>query len=492
MKQSLSLKSTQHLALTPQLKQSLHLLQLSTADLQLEIQSHLDTNPLLEKIEEADQTSMQDEDKIARTNEYSEDSAMDDWENNDPRADDVDKKDDTSDWQTTPSRSSANHYSSNEGFDWQQTHERPETLTHHLLWQLQMAPLSERDQDIAATIIHSLDDDGYLTSDIDSLRQLMNPRLEIENDEIQAVLSLIKTLDPVGAGAQSLGERLCLLLDNQECDDAIRQLAKQIINHHLPLLAARNYQGIRKALSPTMEISLQQVTDAARLISTLNPRISSQFGEYVQNQITADVIVQKVRGKWVAKLNPDQEIKLGTNKEYTDILRSSDDEKSAQFLHDHLNQAKAFIKNIKSRYATLLAVAQAVVDAQQAFFEEGTAAMNSMVLQDIADQLELHESTVSRATAGKYLLCQRGLFELKYFFSSAVARQDGNTSSSTAIRSIIKQLIDTESKAKPLSDSRLAKELENQGHVVARRTVAKYRESLRIAPSSQRKRLGDV
>jgi RNA polymerase sigma-54 factor len=319
----------------------------------------------------------------------------------------------------------------------------------------------------------------------------MDPELDINRDEIHAVLSLIKTLEPLGVGARNLSERLCLLLDAQACDPQVRKLAKLIVAENLSLLAARNYQGIRKALKKVANYSTAQVTEAAKLIGSLNPRISSQFGEHLQNQITADVMVQKKSGRWVAKLNPEHEIRLAINTQYTDMLSSASDEKSAEFLQNHLNQAKTFIKNVHSRYATLLAVAQAVVDSQQEFFEHGGERMTPLVLQDIASQLELHESTISRATAGKYLLCDRGLFELKYFFSSAVPQQDGNTTSSIAIRSLIKKLVSSESKVKPLSDSRLAKELESQGHSVARRTVAKYRESLQIAPSSQRKQLGN-
>lgn len=478
MRQSLSLKTAQSLALTPQLKQSLHLLQISSLELQQEIQQELERNPLLELRSElgpegSNEAAVEVTDTLeanASNPEPTAEMATDD------------------DWQLKFESAHAPATPAQE-FDLQQTTATQETLKDHLHWQLQMTSLSQRDLVIGNTLLHCLDNDGYLTASLAEVQKLVPAQHDVELDEIEAVLKLIKTLDPIGAGAADLSERLLILIAAQQAPDKTQEVAQQIVRGHLPLLATRNLRALTKTLYEQGNYAASEVRAAVSLITALNPRISSRFGQHLQNQVAADVIVKQHRGRWVTQLNPEQQNKLTINSQYENMLGSVADTDSTTFIQEHLNQAKSFIKNINNRFDTLLLVATAVVNRQQLFFEHGEGHLKPLNLADIAAAVGLHESTISRATANKYLLCSRGLFELKHFFSSAVTTKAGNASSSNAIRSIIKKLIDGESKAKPLSDNKLTQALADQGFVVARRTVAKYRESLGIAPSSKRKDL---
>jgi len=366
---------------------------------------------------------------------------------------------------------------------------KEETLFEHLYWQIQMTTLSDKDKLIARALLRSIDDNGYLSIDISEVCKMLDPELEIEINEVSAVLSLVKTLDPIGVGARDLGERLAMQLANlkntSEVDIPTLENAEKIINDHLDLLATRNTIKLKKELS----INDTELSESLSLIQTLNPRISNQFSNENQDHVVPDLVIKKSNNLWVVNLNAENQTKLRVNETYSDLLKSNIDQQGSDYIQKNLIEAKTFIKNIMSRYDTLLLVGKVIVERQQAFFEHGDQHMQPMVLQDIANELEMHESTISRATSGKYMLSPRGVVELKYFFSSAVSNTDGATSSSTAIRSLIKKMVASESKQKPLSDNKIAKELEQQGHIVARRTVAKYRESMHIAPSSQRKSL---
>ena len=493
MKQALNLQFSQQLTLTPQLKQSLKLLQLSSLDLEQEIQHALDENPLLERLEaEASEVIQIQELSPALDNGVLQPVA----ESSDPnmeieRTDHLAPEQDlSSNWsETFESRrvlqSSSTNASDNE---FTQYAMKQESLYEHLAWQIKMTTLSDQDQLIADTILHCLDDDGYLQHQPAEIANMFNSDLDIEEDEVMAVLSLIKTLEPVGAGADSLKERLLILLRHTiQGDDSSIELAQNIIENHLELVGTHNLAKLKRSLN----VRDDELAEALRLITSLNPRIAGAFSSHNENYVVPDLLVKKLGDSWIAQLNGESHTKLRVNETYSDLLNKSEalDKQSSEFIHSNLLQAKNFIKGLMSRYDTLLLVAQAIVERQQDFFEQGEAHMKPMVLQDIANALEMHESTISRATSGKYLLSPRGVYELKYFFSSAVSNTDGATSSSTAIRSLIKNMINSESKTKPLSDSKIAKELERQGHIVARRTVAKYRESMQIAPSSQRKSL---
>lgn len=505
MKQSLTLnlsnQLSQQLTLTPQLKQSLKLLQLPSTDLENEIQHALDANPLLERIEndvpaEYDipvvapaldngipqpiSESADPEQQINQTDHLApeQDLSQSYQESFEPI-----ESNRLSSTQTTSSQSSG--LSSNTNAEISQYTSQPESLFDHLIWQVQMTNLSEKDQLIARSILRSLDEDGYLTTSLDDICAMFDEQLMVEQDEVQAVLSLIRTLDPIGVGATNLQDRLLILLEQTPDNSESLSIAKTIINDHLDLLATRNLSKLKKALS----ISDQQLSKSLSLITQLNPRVAARFHEDKQNHITPDLIVKKVNDQWQAQINPDNQARLRVNQTYSDLLKNDLAEKDNDYIQENLAQAKIFIKGLMSRYDTLLLVGQAILERQQQFFELGEEHMQPMVLHDIATQLDMHESTISRATAGKYLLSTRGVFELKYFFSSALSSTEGADSSSTAIRSLIKKMVESESKKKPLSDNKIAQELEQQGHIVARRTVAKYRESMHIAPSSQRKSL---
>ena len=493
MKQSLQLKLSQQLTLTPQLKQSLRLLQLPSLDLEQEIQQELDSNPLLERVE-SDVTPPEEIQTVSpvRDNDMPQPVA----EASDPsaeieRTDDlVPEQDLSSNWEEAFEPHRAAPSTGSLGIidnEFSQYTVKQESLFEHLDWQVKMTTLSARDRDIATTLLHCLDEDGYLTVSLEEVVEMFNLDLDIEIDEINAVLSLIKTLDPIGVGARNLEERLLILLKHSCSNEPEFELALDIVSNHLGLVGSHNLAKLKKTLS----VSDQQLSRTLSLITSLNPRVAAQFSSDNENYVIPDVIVKKVNDIWVAQLNPESHAKLRVNDTYSELLTSTAklDKQSNDFIQHNLIEAKNFIKGLMSRYDTLLLVSRAILERQQAFFEHGETAMEPMVLNDIASALEMHESTISRATSGKYLHSPRGVFELKYFFSSAVSNSDGATSSSTAIRSLIKKMVDAESKAKPLSDSKIAKELEQQGHIVARRTVAKYRESMHIAPSSQRKSL---
>ena len=494
MKQTLNLKLAQQLTLTPQLKQSLRLLQLSSLDLEQEVQQTLDSNPLLERIEnEALSNQLKDKKQLI---EESGASALTDTADQNYEVESAEQlapeQDLSINWQDSSvihRSDGANSSSNSNETEFTQFISKEETLYEHLDWQIQMTNLTDKDKLIAQALLHSLNDDGYLSTSLEEVCLMIDPNLDVDTDEVSAVLSLIKTLEPIGVGARDLNERLAILLEQLPNDADGIETAKLIVSEHLDLLGTRNITKLKKKLN----VSDNELASSLSLITTLNPRIANQFQSDNENYIIPDIIITKHQDNenetWVASLNPDNQTKLRVNETYSQLLQSNIDQQGSDFIQHNLLEAKTFIKSIMSRYDTLLLVGQAIVERQQAFFEHGAEHMQPMVLQDIANELEMHESTISRATAGKYLLSPSGVVELKYFFSSAVSNTDGATSSSTAIRSLIKKMVDSEAKQKPLSDSKIAKELEQQGHIVARRTVAKYRESMHIASSSQRKSL---
>jgi len=508
MKQSLTLNLSnqlnQQLTLTPQLKQSLKLLQLPSLDLENEIQQALDDNPLLERVEN-DIASETEIPTVAPALDNGIPQPISESADPDQQIDQTDHLAPEQDLSLNYQESfeshrvdgiaSSNPTPSNAGSLTSDTSElsqytaQPESLFDHLNWQVQMTNLSDKDRLIARSILRSLDGDGYLTTSLNDICAMFDEQLTIEEDEVHAVLSLIRTLEPLGVGAFDLQDRLLILLEQSSNTghSSTIDTAKVIIRDHMDLLATRNLAKLKKELSVSDEL----LSKSLGIITQLNPRVTARFEADKQNHITPDLIVKKVNETWQVQINPENQAKLRVNQTYSDLLKNKNNltAEDNDYIQNNLAQAKMFIKGLMSRYDTLLLVGQAIVDRQQQFFEHGSEHMQPMVLHDIANQLEMHESTISRATAGKYLLSARGVFELKYFFSSALSTTQGADSSSTAIRSLIKKMVEAESKKKPLSDNKIAQELEQQGHIVARRTVAKYRESMHIAPSSQRKSL---
>lgn len=473
MKQVLQAKQSQKLVLTPQLKQSLNILQLSQPDLDQLIEQELIDNPLLEREEPST-----DQSGIHSTNEglglepqliAPFINAHDDWDASSHLKN------------TRATLSEQNSKSSSI----EQNIAAHESWREHANSQIRLSRLSERDQLIASALILCLDDDAYLPIETKEVVNILQPTLRVEVDKVNAVLSYIKSVEPIGMGAYDLQERILLLLAS-ETNDLTRQNAINIVSNHFELLSNRDFSKLDKQA----QLSKRELVSAYELITSVNPRITARFHQQQKHQVIPDIIVARHHGVWTAKLREDLVRTLSINKKYVHLLKNSPDKNSEEFLNLHTNRAHSFIAAVGSRYETMLAIANSIVDQQSTFFEYGVKHLKPMTLQNVAARLDMHESTVSRATNGKYLQSPCGTFELKYFFTSAINNVDGSeTTSSTAIRYMIKELINGEPNNKPLSDNKIAQELKNRGHVIARRTVAKYRESLQIAPSNQRKSL---
>ena len=485
MKQTLQLRVSQHLALTPQLQQSIRLLQLSSMELNQELETILQDNPLLERIGEESEASSH---SIPEASDQRETSATETSETPQEALSETttDSDYDPSDNATWELPRNANGTASDDDdndFSFQEP--TAPTLREHLLEQLGLMHLSERDYLLTEMLIDTINEDGYLEQSLEELVELIPPEQEVDLLELQTALKRIQHLDPIGVGARNLTECLALQLQALPEQTAECDVALAIVNDHLALLAARDFVRLKKLLACNDDT----LRAAQQLIVRLDPRPGSLFS-YIEadHYVQPEVVVKKVKGLWLASLNSDAVPKLRINRLYADILKRNRDS-SAQYLMSQMQEAKWFIKNIQQRFATILRVSQAIVDRQRSFFEHGDVAMKPLVLREIADELELHESTISRVTTRKYMLTPRGVYELKYFFGSHVATETGGVCSATAIRALLKQLISAENSKKPLSDSHLTDILGEQGIVVARRTVAKYRESLQIPAASQRKSL---
>ncbi|WP_272672531.1 RNA polymerase factor sigma-54 [Providencia sp. PROV158] len=480
MKQSLQLRVSQQLAMTPQLQQAIRLLQLSTLELQQEIQLALETNPLLEQEELNPETESID--SLNENADTSELDTKDALENHDmPDELPLDTNWDEIYTAGTPSGTS-NDYNFDELPVYQG--ETTQTLQDYLTWQAELTPFTDTDRAIATAIIDSIDDSGYLTTAISDIHEgIDNPEISIE--EVIAVLKRIQHFDPLGVAAQDLKECLLIQLSLYPQQTDGLQDAKRIISNHIDLLANRDFRQLGK-LTRLKEDALKTAID---LILTLNPKPGQSINTGESEYVIPDVLVKKIAGHWQVELNTDSIPKLSINNHYASMLNNSANEDDSQYIRSHLQDAKWLIKTLESRHETLLKVATCIVEQQQEFFELGEEHMKPMILADIAYQVDMHESTISRVTTQKFLHSPRGIFELKYFFSSHVNTDTGGEASSTAIRALVKKLVAAENPAKPLSDSKLTSMLAEQGIQVARRTVAKYRESLSIPPSNQRKQL---
>jgi RNA polymerase sigma-54 factor len=479
MKQTLQLKLSQHLTLTPQLQQSIRLLQLSTLELNQELERFLAENPLLEREESDD-----DGDAPPRINgaQPVTEAAPERAEAPEAAAPAEDERAADADWYLESGGSGAGREGGDES-DYPQLAAESPTLRDHLLQQLSLTPLPNRDRRLVAMLIDALDEDGYLTQPLDEIAEMLPSELGVESDELTIGLKYLQNLDPTGVGARSPAE--CLELQLIAFPEATtgRELALRIVREHLALLAARDYAKLKK-LTGCDESSLRA---AHKLIQSLNPHPGAEFAQIETRYVVADVIVRKVKNVWIASLNPDAMPRLRINRIYADILQQN--RASAGQMSSQLQEARWLIKNVQQRFDTIQRVSQSIVDRQRHFFDHGEVAMRPLVLREIADTLGLHESTVSRVTTQKFMATPRGIFELKYFFGSHVATDTGGACSATAIRALIKQFVAAEDGKKPLSDSKIAEILGQQGIVVARRTIAKYRESLHIRPGNLRKSL---
>ena len=473
MKPALQLRLSQHLTLTPQLQQSIRLLQLSTVELNQEIEQALAENPILER-EEGDADGAPPADGAAPLHPTSGSASVAEEAPAHERHDDL-----------TPDFASAWQGGGDDDGDGDRSisaHDAP-TLRDHLNEQLSLMNLQARDRALVTLLIDSLDEDGYLTQSLEEVAALMQVEAMVGVEELSIALRHLQNLEPVGIGARSPSECLALQLRAKRADDPSGRLALHIVEHHLDLLASRDYARL-KTLTGAGDEALRA---AQSLIQGLNPRPGAAFARLEARYVVPDVIVRKVRGSWRASLNPEAMPRLRINRLYAEL--ASGRASSGAGLASKLQEARWLIKNVRQRFDTILRVAQAIAERQRHFLDHGEVAMRPMVLREIADMLGLHESTISRVTTQKYMATPRGTFELKYFFGSHVATETGGAASATAIRALIRQLVDAEDARTPLSDAQLSRILGKQGIVVARRTIAKYRESLLIPPVRQRRAL---
>ena len=487
LKPGLQLKLGQHLALTPQLQQSIRLLQLSSLELAQEIEQALNDNPLLECEDPpigsamriaADGAILNGTPAMPSSTDSPSDTGPDqggdseatidagglDWRN--ARADRDEDDEGPGAWAATPI-----------------------SLRDHLQTQLAVTKASPRDRALVEMLIESLDEQGYLTASLEELLAICPAEANVELEDWSAALKLLQSFDPAGVGARNAAECLLIQLEafkqqpQRPADAATIEHAKRIVSEHLHLLAARDFLKLAR----TLELTEEEVQQAHALIRRLNPHPGVGFNSQVVDYVVPDILVRKLRNRWAAQINPDVMPRLRLNQAYAAAVKEARSKEGFSQWSSRLQEARWLIRNIQQRFETIQRVAQAIVDRQHSFFTHGAIAMRPLVLREIADTLELHESTISRVTTHKYMATPFGVFELKYFFGSHVATDTGGAASSTAIRALIKQLIGDENPKDPLSDSRIAELLAEQGVVVARRTVAKYREALRIPAVAMRK-----
>lgn len=535
MKQSLQLKLGQQLTMTPQLQQAIRLLQLSTLDLQQEIQEALDSNPMLE-IEEAydshtpaeagdgensdyprqqevaaeanadidsgfnDKDTFADKDSYAETS-YNDTESFSDSESfsdNDSYVDNEPHTDwnesipnelpvDTS-WDDVYQSSHTSNASTYDGEDndFESRRAVTDSLYDHLMWQLNLTPMSDQDRVIAMAIIDAVDPSGMLSVSLTDIYEGLITELdELELDEVVAVQHRLQQFDPCGVCSQNLSECLLVQLQQFAPTTPFLEPAKLIVKQYLPLLGSRDYRQLMRRT----KLKESELGQAVALIQGLNPRPGDMIASGDTEYVVPDVFVEKRDGRWVVELNPDIAPRLRINTDYASMVKRADSSSDNTFLKDNLQEARWFLKSLQSRNETLLKVASCIVEKQRGFLEYGAEAMKPLVLHDIAEIVDMHESTISRVTTQKYMHTPQGIFELKYFFSSHVSTDSGGECSSTAIRAIIKKLVSAENPKKPLSDSKITELLSEQGIQVARRTIAKYRESLNIPPSNERKSL---
>lgn len=497
MKQSLVLKMGQQLTMTPQLQQAIRLLQLSTLDLQQEIQQALESNPMLELAEDADDDFGGSDNSSEGTDESNalnlpepvtleslqpeleiEDGR---WNEQIPNELPVDTQ-----WEDVYQTSASSLPSQNdEDWDYTARTSSAESLQDHLHWQLNLSPMSDVDRMIATALIDAIGPDGYLDETLEQILESLDPELEIEADEVEMVLHRIQQFEPAGIGARNLSECLLLQLRQLPAKTPLLEQTSALVSEHLELLGSRDFNQLMRKT----RLNEDQLRQCITLIQQLNPRPGSDIGGEPPEYIIPDILVRREKDCWLVELNPEAMPRVKVNNQYAAMVRRADASDDNTYLRNNLQEARWFIKSLQSRNETLMKVATQIVEHQREFLEYGEEAMKPLVLHDVAEAVGMHESTISRVTTQKYMHTPRGIFELKYFFSSHVGTTEGGEFSSTAIRALIKKLVATENPRKPLSDSKIAGLLEEQGIQVARRTIAKYRESLNIAPSSERKRL---
>ena len=469
MKQSLQLRLGQHLAMTPRLQQAIRLLQLSTLELHTEIQDALDSNLMLE-LDEDDASGAGAEAEIAPVDIPAELPVDGVWE-------DI--------YDSAPVNG---HRLDGEldGTDLVVHRAQTESLKDRLHSQASLMRLDDTERIIATALIDAVNDDGYLTLALEDIRHSLDPwHQEVALGEIESVLRQIQSLDPPGVAARGVAECLAIQLRQLPADTEWREVALTLVTEHLHVLASKNHMQLMAALGLNRD-ELQCVID---LVRSLSPRPGAAIESSAPEYVIPDVFVRKDNGRWKVELNPDASPRLRINTHYANLVRRADDSTDNHTLKSHLREARWLIKSLVNRGETLLNTAMCIVERQRGFLEHGEEAMKPMVLADVAQTIGLHESTISRVTTRKYMHTPRGIFELKYFFSSHVRTTSGSEASSTAIRAVLRKLIAAENPASPLSDRKLEEILSAQGIRIARRTVAKYREAMAIPSSTERRAL---
>jgi len=458
LKPSLQLKLSQTLTMTPQLQQAIRLLQLPVLELNAQIQEALEENLMLEVEDLPDAPQASNE----TTAEVETIRAEDTWQERS-----IDSMRDNG-WngEGRPAADFAD--------------ESGQTLREHLLWQLEMEHFTPREAVIGETIIDSINDDGYLTVDLDEISASLNADAEVSTEEIEAALEKVQRLDPVGIGARSIAECIVLQLRQLDASTPALQLAIALAENHLDLIAEQAYGELRRSLRTSEE----NLHDAIALVKSCNPKPGLAVSPAATEYVIPDVFVRKIDKRWQVEISPTGVPRLSVNQQYARLLRGSGDH---SVLRSQLQEARWLIRSLEIRNETLLKVATSIVTRQIAFLEHGDEAMKPMVLRDIAEEIGMHESTISRVTTNKYMHTPRGVFEFKFFFSSHLSSADGQDQSSTSVRAKIRKLIGAENPAKPLSDNKIASCLAEEGISVARRTVAKYREAMNIESSSDRR-----
>jgi RNA polymerase sigma-54 factor len=477
MKVGLQLRQSQQLTLTPQLQQAIRLLQLSTLEVTQESERLLDENPFLEREEDDPSQPYAFGDAQSHTQTTSSASSSEHG------AAEREAAPNDSDW-AIPSFSTSNNTDDDDAGFGEVAADKP-GLRDHLISQVNLSLLEQRDKQIIGLMIDALDDNAYLSQSLEEIAEFLPEELDITLDDLETALVQLQHLDEPGIGARNLSECLSLQLQAMSFgkpNSPSMELAQRLVANHLDLLATHDYAKLKKILHCD-DAALRAAQD---LIVHLQPRPGAAFEQRAADYVVPDVLVERVGGVWRARLNPEAMPRLRINQVYANIMQSRG-ENTAQEMSGQLLEARWFIKNLQQRFDTILRVSQAIVERQHQFFQHGNIAMRPLVLREIADQLELHESTISRVTTQKFMLTPCGIYELKYFFGSGLATKTGGSCSSTAIREIIKQLVEEEDAHNPLNDSRMSEILAQQGIIVARRTVAKYRELLHILPVNLRK-----
>ena len=474
MKQSLELRASQQLTMTPQLQQAIRLLQLPAAELSLEIRDALESNVMLEPDEDTDPPAAEE-----------------------PPAAPGEPAPDPSETMLGSSATDATRFGEGiavadhwdepgGGDDSLDRHAAPSgSLRDHLQWQVDLSSLGERDRRIAAAVIDGLDERGHLTDSVTELLETLDTDSDIDEDDVRAVLTILQHMDPLGIAASDAREALRIQIDAMPAETPCREVARRAIDADWKLLGA----GQQSALRDRLGVDQDTLDEALRLIRQLDPHPGSRFGETRTEYVIPDCRVRRINGRWQVEINPEAAPRIRINDYYASLVRRGDGGRDNTLLREHLQEARWLIKSLQSRGETLQRVAECIVERQQGFLEYGEEAMQPLVLRDVAEAIEMHESTVSRITSRKYILTPQGTLEFKHFFSSHVPTADGGECSATAIRARIRRQVAAEDPARPLSDSRLTEILRDEGIHVARRTVAKYREVMGIASSTERKRL---